>query len=229
MGQINFNTYNVILVFFPAYAGGKFVSNCLSLSDNVLPQDINYACELIDDSTPERRLEIIKSTLPPASDMLKWREYELGDHRLYGTIFRLYGTIFNEKHPYDKAAVYPAMSKVIDSQKYFFFMGHFHLDTILALWPNAKILVLENFKEFQKLAVSVKKTKKFYHQLLDKDAIYIDLLKEQGRINTVDMSKIFEFDEWVIEINRLYDVFALDDFNKELLYSYWKDYMALHV
>ena len=40
---IDFNTNNIVIVFYPRFAGGKFLINCLGLSDDAVFQNAKLA------------------------------------------------------------------------------------------------------------------------------------------------------------------------------------------
>jgi len=46
--NFNFNTSNLVVFQFPRYAGGKFVINCLGLSDNMVLQSRSLAQRQVD-------------------------------------------------------------------------------------------------------------------------------------------------------------------------------------
>ena len=85
--MINFNSDNPIIIQFPRFAGGKFISNCLSLSKHAVPQDKKLAEYLLlhpDDY--QFRFDNLVKTLPPPHDMINWiAQYELGDNQLFGS------------------------------------------------------------------------------------------------------------------------------------------------
>jgi hypothetical protein len=52
--KINYNSYNPIIIQFPRFAGGKFISNCLALSKHAVPQHSTMAKYLLDNSIFEK-------------------------------------------------------------------------------------------------------------------------------------------------------------------------------
>jgi len=152
---INYNTDKAVIVHYPAFAGGKFISNCLSLSKYACPQETeaaNYLCDYPDDY--KYRLNKVMQTIPTKDKMLQWRGgVEFGDVELYGKTFNQWCCGIQTHDINDTT------KKLINSQLNFFIVAHGDattVKTLLTVWPNAKIIVLYNFTDFIKIAVNLK-------------------------------------------------------------------------
>ena len=77
---MNFESDLPIIVVFPPYAGGKFVMNCLNLSQHVAPSHRGLIGQLLPQlDNYKLRLSAVMSTLPQPNDMLEWQNFEFQD------------------------------------------------------------------------------------------------------------------------------------------------------
>ena len=82
--NFNFNTSNLVVFQFPRYAGGKFVINCLGLSDNMVLQSRSLAQRQVDGtiSLEDKKKYIIEHlSWEDAAD--GWADLSLGDAELF--------------------------------------------------------------------------------------------------------------------------------------------------
>lgn len=154
--MIDFVSTNPVIMSFPPFAGGKFISNCLSLSRHACPQDLEAACHLLfraDDY--DFRLTKVLQSLPVPEEVRYWRRYEFGDTNLYGESFLSWiqqGQHVPGAHDY-------VIGELSRSSMRFFIVDHCgppQLTNLLAVWPNATIVRIINSEQFQALAVAVK-------------------------------------------------------------------------
>jgi len=82
--NFNFNTPNLVVFQFPRYAGGKFVINCLGLSDNMVLQSQSLAQRQIDRTISlEDKKEYIIEHLSWEDAADGWADLRLGDTELF--------------------------------------------------------------------------------------------------------------------------------------------------
>lgn len=152
---------NFVLMMFPRYAGGKFITNCLSLSRHALPQEVHHARHLIDHPTDyDYRLAAVMSTLPSTvHDMDNWiGQYEFGDQQLYGPAFLQW---LNGRA--DRSD--PFLADLIASGQRLFVTthdGHRAVGSVLKVWPAASIIKLINCDRFRTIAQALKGSKVDY-------------------------------------------------------------------
>jgi len=154
---INFNSYSPVIICFPPYAGGKFISNCLSLSQYAVPQDAVIAKKLLENPTDyQYRLDLVLKTLPPSQSAMKqWvKKYELGDLQLYGNAveqWRIGIATTDNMH-----AVVETLS--FGNLRYFIccHAGALGVEKLLKVWPNAQILMLINYAKFSNISCQLK-------------------------------------------------------------------------
>lgn len=140
---------------FPRFAGGKFISNCLSLSKFCCPQDsvsAEYLLGFPDDY--EYRLNSIMRTLPAKqSDMINWIEkYEFGDEQLYQNAFGHWKKGI-QCHTND------LVNRLLKSNFKLFLTAHggdIDVKNLLKAWPDAVIIKLINHTTFSKISQILK-------------------------------------------------------------------------
>jgi hypothetical protein len=149
-------TNSFIVLFFPRFAGGKFLSNCLALSRHCVPQDLAAANYLVDHPNDyQYRLDCILKTLPADQEsMINWiPQYEFGDLNLYGKVINDWQAgVAN----YDLNQV---TKKIIESGLKTFITTHGseqELRNLCAVWPNLSIVKLVNHSAFRKISWSLK-------------------------------------------------------------------------
>lgn len=154
--MVDFFSNNPVILSFPPFAGGKFISNCLSLSRYACPQDLEAACHLLfkaDDY--DYRLTKVLQSLPVPDEVRYWRKYEFGDTNLYGEAF----LSWIKKGVHTPAANDYVLGELSRSNMRFFIVDHCggpELLNILSVWPNASIVRIINSEKFQALAVAIK-------------------------------------------------------------------------
>lgn len=173
---MNFNADNLIIVWYPQYAGGKFIMNCLALSKHCVPLDVD-ACNhlLAHPADYNYRLKKVLGTLPAKEAMKKWLSYECSTDEFYdfASIHAGEDTIesqlvaFNKIHnALDHEAsdkVQQRISKLIDKNLDFFAESRSNSVRFLeylSYWPNSKIVQLINFENFLSIAFLKKTTNK---------------------------------------------------------------------
>lgn len=148
---------NFIIMSFPRYSGGKFISNCLSLSKSCCPQDPISAEYLLNQPADyEYRLNAIMRTLPLCRDeMTKWIEkYEFGDTQLYQASFGQWQNGINDQ-PSD------LVTRLLKSKFRLFLTAHggdIAVQKLLKVWPNSTIIKLINHVKFSMISRSLKST-----------------------------------------------------------------------
>ena len=184
MNSINFNSDNLIIMWYPRFAGGKFIMNCLSLSQHCVPMDIetcNHLLNFPDDYN--YRLSKVIGTLPPKNDMHLWFNYEFNNAKFYddpepSTVNHDWNNHSSHESEnllfarFKKGIIHNGgidnrISNLIDKNIDFFAETRGnnieHITRYISLWPNAKIIKLINFEKFQLLAADKKQTGNIQH------------------------------------------------------------------
>lgn len=231
-----------IVMMFPAYAGGKFISNCLCLSKHVVPPYMKFNFDKIENYF--YRLDIVSRSLPPVNDINNWLYYEF-DHDLVLESPKFYKT-----------------AKSLNLRC----IGISHRFDIneLTKWNNPDIVKLIRYEKFRHIAYSLKKTNRpfvdedsqeRYEQIKglawptyeefssvgfdSRKLILDDLIKNEinqyypiGSISIqthlFDQSTIFNKQTFLNEMKKLYSTLDLDDFNEEATSIFYTKYATLH-
>lgn len=146
-----FETDKVVILSYPPFAGGKFLSNCIALSKGACPQNPQAAeYLLINAEDYDYRHTCVLKTLPPKNQLIQWKHFEFGDRQLYGDVM---------DHWWNGISAAPnhLTERLARSTMRFFMVDH-SMDpkNLVQVWPNAVVVRLVNFCRFQTLAVTKK-------------------------------------------------------------------------
>lgn len=166
--NIDFNSNKLIILWYPAYASGKFIMGCLSLSKHCTPMHIDACNYLLDNPDDyEYRLSTVLKTLPIKDQMKNWLDYEFNSEIFYDTSgpFNVESSVFERMHSgkLNDFGIDKRIEKSINQHMSFFAESRGNdicsLNKYLSIWPNAKIILLTNFEKFLNIAVSKKNLK----------------------------------------------------------------------
>lgn len=165
---INKNTDRLVIAFYPVGSGGKFLMNCLGLSDQFVLQEQSLAEEqLTGKLTSNHKLELLLERLDQVND--HWNDLNLGCWQLFGDISYKDTTIdFYDIERHGK--FFPIIRKLSNSDVYFSSVAHnfFQLKNTLHHWPNAKVIRLINPEEFKNKYKRIYR-KNFWNDIRGKD------------------------------------------------------------
>ena len=141
---INFETDNLVIVCYYFNAGGKFLVNCLGLSDDAVLQDSKLSEQQLHGTLSQHnKYQYIKEKITDVE--YHWSDLNLGCTQLFG--------ISNHQYAFHSASAIKncgLFNKVVEnlshSNKKFFIVAHTAclLDKMLEVWPNAKIIYFNN-------------------------------------------------------------------------------------
>jgi hypothetical protein len=143
--MINFDSDKLVIVCFPAGAGGKFLINSLGLSNRCLFQNAKLAEQQIDGNfTPIDKLKYLIDKLNSMKE--SWNDLDLHSPYLFDV---------NASDHVDKTRETINYNHIIEkitnlNQQYFFMVSHEMEWTIacLNIWPNARVILFENYEDF---------------------------------------------------------------------------------
>jgi hypothetical protein len=192
----------IVFVCYPGGAGGKFLINCLALSDNAFLQDnILINRQLEGNLPPSEKLAVLLDRLSKVKR--RWNDLEMGDSKIFG------------EHQYTKSTWPELVTTLSNQHKRFFKVIHRHTEFRIQdqLWPNAKCIGFVNSEEYIDWRKG-KKTNNTYPPFVWKE-------------NTFEWNPMWYLNEGVMifHLKRLYAFLGLNDFNEELIKEFRSKYL----
>ena len=232
---MNFDSDKIILFPFPAYAGGKFLMNCLALSKNAVFSHADIALKdlYLKDTNASNyydwKLESALKSLPKSDEQVKdWR-----NHEIYGNSPLFYCEFITQPKSEILSDAVKIMSNRNDTN---FFCEYHTIDGILTLkknyYKNAKILTINDYKFFIEVAYN-KKTKdgnfrKNKHMLKSISTFERD--KQNLNVDyCISYKNIFDENLFLPELKNLYLQMGYNDFNEKIISIFYKKYISFHI
>jgi hypothetical protein len=144
---INFKTENIIIVAFPTGAGGKFLINCLGLSNGSVMQDAELISRQLNQSLISNdKFNILQQRI--FSIRRRWNDLDFG-YLYTGTVIEDYRDYY-KNNDFSIFKFNPDLEQVINTDKLFFYEAHdvSDINILLKVWPNAKIILFKNCLNF---------------------------------------------------------------------------------
>lgn len=144
------NYYENFFIFcFPAGAGGNFLINCLSLSDDcVLRSSVLANAQLNNKFDINDKVQWIKNQIDKSRQENKWEDLELGCSNLMGVWSPMYVREFPEilSNKFD-----PIVTRLIDKKIPLCLVTHnvYEIPFIIRYWPNSRLVFFNNTYSFQ--------------------------------------------------------------------------------
>lgn len=208
-------------MYYPRYAGGKFLSNCLALSRHAVFSDCDLAKTELSNVEVDyhEKLSGAMSTLPSdSSQMHAWGCYEHSCLDFFGISNEFYDTRSIDQI---KSMQFNYVITDLSTQhdKCFFLVSHDinNLKNMLNVWPNATVIELTNHTKFQTLARNLKKS----------DCIYADVETFNNSVK-FDVSSYFDKSRFFKNLKNLYGQLNFTDFPQQQIEIYYDAYAKLH-
>ena len=225
----------MILLIYPKFVGGKFISNCLALSRHCVAQDrriglLESRMTVYDKKYYDFKLAVVMKSLPKLEDMNNWLSYEYGCFQLYGIDEEHYkqNSIRDLKEEIAKMEVIKILN---NSNKQSCIISHDYRTAAkyMLVHPNATIIEFDNFDVFRDRARAIKSTGKDpdyefsqqYHRQ-DQDFFKLDSFK-------IDVdTTFFDWPAFDDMMRHLYGYLGFDDYDPDRMYVFWDSYIQLH-
>jgi hypothetical protein len=206
---------NIILVQYPSNAGGKFLINCLGLSDQFVLQDNKLAELQIAGVLPSaKKFSILLDKLNSVTD--EWNDLNLGCFRL-----------FKQWQFPVRIELDPVIKLVIENKLFLCKIAHdgLTLQMLLTAWPNAKIIYFVNYKEF------INRYRPFAARHNENYQIEIENIKSLSSksvwVESFDADCYLDTASVIKEVSRIYRLLNLSDFNEEYITQYYKKWIEI--
>jgi hypothetical protein len=223
--MINTDTNKIIAVSYPKGAGGKFLLNCMGLSDSMVLQDQELAKKQIKgEFAPEEKFQFLMTKIQETGH--HWRDLDLGCSQLFSDID--YQKIWYDIRAFSMTPVIDYLSK---NQLYFGLVSHSlgALKNQLGIWTNARVLLLNNTEKFLTAtrpgALPKKKlSADIVQEIKRHDDDFVFEVSKKHDVYHWDCDWFLDENNCVENIKSLYDHYGLDTFNEchvRLFYRSW--------
>jgi hypothetical protein len=211
---MTFQSDSIVIVCFPTWAGGKFLINCLSLSNDCYLQDAIFVKhQRAGNLTPydkfklfDHELDLILTKDQITTDKLeKWNDLRLGCEGLFDT-------------PTDPSTFNPIIEEIAKEPKLFFVVAH-SIDKfrkLIEIWPNARIIFFQENDKFIQWRTKTEDTTTNFRSGFEQ----IDNMIPWNANDYLDS------DVFITKIEQLYKQLLLTDFNKKLISNFYSKYMS---
>lgn len=145
--MINFDTNNLIIVCYPQFAGGKFLINCLGLSDLAVFQDITLVKDQLNGKFNQlNKIDHLRNKISKIRG--QWNDLDLGCEQLFGINNIMYYQFPSEIIKLSISN--DVLDTISNGTLKFFIVAHYPLqcDAYRNVWPDAKIIYFTNCKNF---------------------------------------------------------------------------------
>ena len=213
--DIDFDTTNMVIVAYPPAAGGKFLINCLGLSDGAIFQDSRLAeRQLRGEFKQVDKMNHLITRLNETKINGKWYDLGMGCVELLGICAPLY-VDYDSIHSVYYSEI---TSKLSNGDKLFFMVAHveYQLEACLKVWKNAKVIIFKNTEAFVKQRRLYIKPYNFQ--------ITTEIIK-QNNIFSWDTDSYSTEEATINGIDNLYKELGLTDFNRELVSEYYRQWI----
>ena len=161
----NLETDNLTIIWYHNYSGGKFMANCLSLSDHGLfgHKEITEA-QLRGEFSPDDKLKYLLGELSEIEKGMTWTDLHITDNFFFG---------FDKKDyidPWRGISYHDYVKDVSHGDYKFFIASHFNPEVIeiKKIWKNANIILFTHPHDYvEKRASKDPNIKVFYERLCD--------------------------------------------------------------
>ena len=143
--EFNYDTNNLIIFHYPNFAGGKFVMNCMGLSDNMVLQAQSLAQAQIDGnfSFDDKKEYILSHMKDEDITNGGWSDIGLGCCNLFGTSFELLEDKIWTGNQHESIGDTVRFLSSKRNNKWQFSLVC-HSRNVTRLFPNAKIVTFKN-------------------------------------------------------------------------------------
>lgn len=190
-------------------AGGKFVLNCIGLSDWAVLQSSELAQKQLDHKlTSQDKLDLLLSRL--ANQTAKWTDLGLGCRELFG----ISNSTYDNNLDIDTFKFNPVVSKIINQRLKLGLVAHKQSEVVQyrKVWPNAVVINFTNYLPF------LNKYRSDYLHVLPDDYGTISITDAISW----DCNNFFAEEQTVREIELIYNALQLPDFDRIKISRYYQ-------
>lgn len=229
----------MILLNYPKYVGGKFISNCLALSRYCVVQEkqlamIDLNTSVFDEKYYQAKLASVLKSLPNKTQLKMWLQFEYGCDRIYDVNEDFYKEKSIQEIK-DYISTNEIIKLIISKGRKSCLITHDYQTLLkyLIVHTNAFVIEFNNFDKFRKTAALLKDHNPAH--IGDEDWV-------TGRNFYHNMRNFYQLNSFIIDVDNtfmewypfnqmmqnLYEYLGFDDYNAELTYKFWVEYTNLH-
>lgn len=148
--DIDFETSHSIIVNFSYGCTGKFIVNCLGLSDDAILLHHTLAeKQLAGDFNTKQKYQFLIDSLNAVDTTKKWNDLNLSGHAFLGIGADRYSSPSYLKI-HDSWSYNSSVGPVTQAKKFFFYPEHYShaIEGYLSIWKNSKIIFFNNCREW---------------------------------------------------------------------------------
>jgi hypothetical protein len=227
---LNINTDKLTLVHYPVGAGGKFLINCLSLSDEcVFSHATLIKNQLQGQFGQQHKLQYIKEQLE-STDGSSWNDLDLGCYQMFGFPVHPFAFSNPKLHWVLEKFMNPEMHDLEAAGKKWFLTTHDTaiLRQYLTYWSNAKAIVFVNFEEVLKArrVSQSRPSHQFFNKIFNLDTEIICKSNPTDRTFVWDCNSYFDEEKFLEQIQHCCNWAGLPLANCDDLIWYRKTWLS---
>ena len=215
----NYDTNNLIFFHYPAYAGGKFVMNCMGLSDSMVLQSQSLAQAQIDGtfSFDDKKEYILSHMKNEDIKKGEWGDLELGCSQLFidgaDKSDTHWGLVYNIKTGKQHSSITDTARFLSSKRNNKWLFGLVcHLNYLPLALPNAKIIAFKNNTSMVNHRTSFLPVKHIFHNFTAtvENGGWDEGITERVSDFTWDTEWLNDVSTTTEGIHKLYKLFNLD-------------------
>ncbi len=218
----NLETDNLTIIWYHNYSGGKFMANCLSLSDHGLfgHKEITEA-QLRGEFSPDDKLNYLLGELSEIEKGMTWTDLHITDNFFFG---------FDKKDyidPWRGISYHDYVKDVSHGDYKFFIASHFNPEVIeiKKIWKNANIILFTHPHDYvEKRASKDPNIKVFYERLCDYEENIEEMRALPNVVYEFDVRKYESETETLDAVKEMYDLLGIRGYDREKLSIYYNDW-----
>jgi hypothetical protein len=213
------NTANLVIVTYPSWSGGKFLINCLGLSDQCYLQSAPLVeRQKRNELTPADKLNLLIKRINIIEDV--WNDLNLGCVQLFG------------HHKLNPPLFCPVINTLAQEDKLFFVVAHNKVifKELIKIWPKGKVIFFNGSHNFIRWRMGDEfftgsDDFSTYQTQPDYPYHHRNLINVDTDITYWDADWYLDKDLFLARLQELYKKFNLTDYNQVLIETYYDNYM----
>jgi hypothetical protein len=210
---------SIVIVSYPNWAGGKFLINCLALSNYSYFQDIDLVYKQRNNQLPpSEKLSLLENRIDVVEGTNKlWPEYISGTWNDLGMgCFQLFN------NPVDPTKFNSLIFDISKESNLFFVVAHNEhtFRKLINIWKNAKIIHFDKNNKFLNWRLGKSYTYSTVPQ-------YMSAQQNTNELYYWNADCFLDKDVFLSNIQDLYQNLKLPDFNKDYIEKYYNRYIQV--